>query len=98
MFDPSTAALALSTCTWKPNHLAEHSGVTSAAAAVAFAGAGESPTGYLPVLRLDGHNLIEHVSICRLLAKRVGTYGKDDRTDYLADALAEAASTGFRWA
>lgn len=66
---------------------------TSALAAIA---AGATPTGFLPVLRLDGHDLIEHLSILRLLAKRVGYYGKDDRADYLADALADAVSSGFR--
>lgn len=58
--------------------------------------AGEAPTGFLPVLRLDGQDLIEHLSILRLLAKRAGCYGRDDRADYLADALADAVSTGFR--
>lgn len=57
----------------------------------------ETPTGQLPVLHLDGQPLVEHLAIARLLAKRAGWYGRDDRRDYLADSLADAVSTGFRW-
>lgn len=57
---------------------------------------GQTPTGHLPVLHLDGQPLVEHLSIARLLAKRVGWYGQDEMKDYLADSLADAVSTGFR--
>lgn len=41
---------------------------------------------------MDGKNLIEHLAILRLLARRSGTYGKDAMRDYEADSLADAAS------
>lgn len=58
---------------------------------------GETPTGQLPVLHLDGQPHVEHLAIARLLAKRAGWHGRDERIDYLADSLADAVSTGFRW-
>jgi hypothetical protein len=53
---------------------------------------GDCPTGHLPVVLLDGQWLCEHLAILRLLAKRIGQYGKEDIRDYLCDSLADAAA------
>eukprot|EP00775_Hariotina_reticulata_P001171 gene1171-1509_t len=53
---------------------------------------GDCPTGHLPVVLLDGQWRCEHLAILRLLAKRLGLYGKDDIRDYHCDSLADAAA------
>eukprot|EP00775_Hariotina_reticulata_P011523 gene11523-11666_t len=56
---------------------------------------GESPTGHLPVLFLDGQPLIETNAILRRLAKRHEQYGADEERDYQVDAVVDA-SEDFR--
>lgn len=57
--------------------------------------AGESPTGHLPILYLDGQPLIETFAILRRLAKRFGSYGHDEHRDYQVDMVVDA-TTNFR--
>lgn len=52
--------------------------------------AGESPTGHLPILYLDGEPLIETFAILRRLAKRFGSYGRDEDRDYQIDMVVDA--------
>jgi hypothetical protein len=57
--------------------------------------AGESLTGHLPVLFLDGKPLIETNAILRRLSKRLQQYGTDEERDYRVDAVVDA-SEDFR--
>lgn len=57
--------------------------------------AGESLTGHLPVLFLDGKPLIETNAILRRLSKRLQQYGTDEERDYGVDAVVDA-SEDFR--
>eukprot|EP00879_Flechtneria_rotunda_P001899 GHRR01002071.1.p1 GENE.GHRR01002071.1~~GHRR01002071.1.p1 ORF type:complete len:221 (+),score=58.70 GHRR01002071.1:94-756(+) len=54
----------------------------------------ENISGHLPMLRINGENLIESFAIMRMLSKQKGLYGVDAKCDYLVDA---AADLGAEW-
>eukprot|EP00878_Enallax_costatus_P018287 GHUV01019245.1.p1 GENE.GHUV01019245.1~~GHUV01019245.1.p1 ORF type:complete len:171 (+),score=45.30 GHUV01019245.1:606-1118(+) len=53
---------------------------------------GESPTGHIPIVYVDGQPMIESFAVMRNFSKKVGEYGKDDDHDYLVDMVADAVA------
>lgn len=53
---------------------------------------GESPTGHLPIVYIDGQPKIESYAILRKFSKQLGEYGKDEDHDYMVDMVADAVA------
>eukprot|EP00878_Enallax_costatus_P001912 GHUV01002074.1.p1 GENE.GHUV01002074.1~~GHUV01002074.1.p1 ORF type:complete len:233 (+),score=53.81 GHUV01002074.1:154-852(+) len=50
---------------------------------------GESITGHLPVVTMNGKHYVESNSILRLLSRKLGQYGEDPEQDYVIDMIAD---------
>eukprot|EP00475_Leptophrys_vorax_P019454 TRINITY_DN2659_c0_g1_i3.p1 TRINITY_DN2659_c0_g1~~TRINITY_DN2659_c0_g1_i3.p1 ORF type:complete len:537 (-),score=156.96 TRINITY_DN2659_c0_g1_i3:39-1649(-) len=50
---------------------------------------GLNPAGLVPVVKVGGLVLTEHIAIVRYFSGKLGFYGKDDWADYCADAVAD---------
>mmetsp|Transcript_28410 Transcript_28410/g.46039 ORF Transcript_28410/g.46039 Transcript_28410/m.46039 type:complete len:196 (-) Transcript_28410:102-689(-) len=51
--------------------------------------AGVLPFGQVPLLEVDGFVMVQSVSICRYLARTNGLYGKNPKSDFIADMVVD---------
>ena len=50
------------------------------------------PMGQMPVLEIDGKKVHQSISICRLLAKKVGLDGKTDFENFEIDSVVDTVN------